>query len=244
MLSPGQNTQKRVVAALIVAGGSGKRMNRSIPKQFIEIGGKSILQYTIERCQDSQYIDQILCALPPEHVETYGQKLMRERQLSKLVTVVAGGDSRHLSVWQGLQALESTVDVVMIHDGVRPFINERIIRESITAAQQHGAAVVGLVPKDTVKLWSADGVERTLDRRNVLIAQTPQTFKKEIIVRAFEHAFQTQSFSTDDAALVEQMGGKVAVVQGDWRNIKITSPEDLIAAKAYLENSGENRSRI
>jgi 2-C-methyl-D-erythritol 4-phosphate cytidylyltransferase len=238
------STQKVVVAAVVVAAGSGKRMSRSLPKQFIEISGKPILQHTLERLQSSQFIDHIVAVIPSDYLDSYGVKMLQDWKMPKLKMVVPGGESRHDSVWHGLEALDEKVDLVMIHDGVRPFLTDRMIRESMQSAQQQGAAIVGLIPRDTIKVIADHFVKKTLNREQLLIVQTPQTFKKEVIVKAYEQAYQTQSFSTDDSALVEQIGCKVAVVEGDWCNIKITSPEDLIVAKAYLESTGENRSRI
>lgn len=230
--------RKSVVAALIVAAGSGTRMERSIPKQFIKLNEKPILRYTLEKFQTCNDIDQIYVILPDEYVKAYRDIFVKKWRISKFTKAVAGGEERHLSVWAGLQALAADVEIVLIHDGVRPFVTHRILKESIAAAELYGAAVVGLMPKDTVKLVRDNKVEKTLDRRDVIFAQTPQTFERDVIVKANMLAFEKKSFSTDDAALVEQSGRTVAVVPGDWKNFKITSPEDLILAKAILEEGG------
>ncbi|MBN1465333.1 2-C-methyl-D-erythritol 4-phosphate cytidylyltransferase [candidate division KSB1 bacterium] len=226
------------VAALIVAAGSGSRMGGAIPKQFIELNGIPILRYTLEKFQTCTAVDQIYIILPKAFM-VYADIFPKEWRIKKFVKAIIGGPERHDSVWAGLQGLAEEVDIVLIHDGVRPFLSHRIIRDSIAAAERCGAAVVGLTPTDTVKYIQRDRVEKTVDRRHVLLAQTPQTFARGVIMDAYRLAKQNESFSTDDAALVEQAGGAVAVVPGDWRNIKITSPEDLIVAQAILD--AENR---
>ncbi len=210
-------------------------MGGATPKQFIEVANKPILQYTLERFKNAAAIDQIYVILNSRYVGEYGAIIENHWRISKLQKIVAGGSERHLSVWAGLQALRKDVEIVLIHDGVRPFVSEQIIDSSIQSAMLHGAAVVGVPPKDTVKLVDDDFVSNTLDRKKLLLAQTPQAFQSDLIFKAYEQAFANNAFATDDAALVENMGRKVAVVAGDWKNIKITSPEDLVVAKAFLE---------
>lgn len=210
-------------------------MGGGIPKQFIEINGKPILRYTLEKFQLCSDIEQIYVILAAEYVNALSEIFVKEWRITKFVRAIVGGAQRYDSVWAGLQHLGEDVDIVMIHDGVRPFVTPRVMRDSIVAAKRCGAAVVGLTPKDTVKYIDHDHVERTMDRQRVLLAQTPQTFARTVIMSAYQIARKNASFSTDDAALVEQSGGVVAVVAGDWKNIKITSPEDLIIAEAFLQ---------
>jgi len=163
-----------------------------MPKQFIELNGKPILRHTLEKFQTSPDIDDLFVILPADCAEQYDTIIRQEWIVTKLVRTIKGGAERHDSVAAGLQAVDESTDIIMIHDGVRPFVSHMILQDSINAANEHGAAVVGLMPKD-------------------------------------------KRFSTDDTALVEQMGYPVAVVEGEWRNIKITSPDDLVIAKAFLE---------
>ncbi|MBN1479585.1 2-C-methyl-D-erythritol 4-phosphate cytidylyltransferase [candidate division KSB1 bacterium] len=230
-----EGKNKPIVAALVVAAGSGSRMGGSTLKQFIKIYDKPILQYTLEKFQAYPHIQHIYTILPEEFVGEYSLVIRNKWKITKFVRAVAGGAERHLSVWAGLQALDAEDKIVMIHDGVRPFVSQRILSESIRAAERYGAAVVGMRPKDTVKQIAKAQVKKTLDRTQIVLAQTPQTFRKEIILRANQFAFKNNSFSTDDAALVEQIGETVTVVPGEWQNIKITSPEDLIIARAYID---------
>jgi 2-C-methyl-D-erythritol 4-phosphate cytidylyltransferase len=226
---------KDTVAVLVVAAGSGKRMGSDVPKQFIEINGKPILRLTLERFQEAELVAQIYVVTSPGLVDHYSKVIINDWQIDKLVDIVSGGTERHHSVWAGLQALHDNADIVLIHDGVRPFVSQEIIGASIQAAKSFGAAVVGVSPKDTVKRVEDEYVSETVDRHTLLLAQTPQAFQKEIILAAYENAFLNDDFSTDDAALVEKLGHKVAVVTGDRKNIKITTPEDLLIAHAFME---------
>ncbi len=223
------------VAAIIVAAGSGKRIGSDIPKQFLEIGGKPILRHTLEKFQSCSDIDEVIVILPDSLADEYASIIRHDWGITKLVQTIKGGAERHHSVAAGLNAIDESVDIILIHDGVRPFVSSRILRDSVKAAYEHGAAVVGLKPKDTVKKVAKGFVSATLPRDSLLLAQTPQTFRRDVILKANTLAFQQKRFSTDDAALVEQMGHPVAVVEGDWRNIKITSPDDLVLAAAFLE---------
>lgn len=226
---------KLKVAAIIVAAGSGKRIGGDVAKQFLVIGGKPILRHTLEKFQSCSDIDSVFVILPESVAEAYESIIRHDWEITKLIQTIGGGTERHYSVAAGLKAVDESVDIILIHDGVRPFVSSRILRDSIKAAHEHGAAVVGLKPKDTVKKVAGGFVDTTLPRDTLVLAQTPQTFRREVILKANELAFQHHRFSTDDAALVEQMGHPVAVVEGDWRNIKITSPDDLVLAKAFFE---------
>lgn len=228
-------TRKKNVAALVVAAGSGTRMGGDVPKQFIEIEGTSILQLTLQKFQRAAQVNFIYVVTNPNCADQYSDIIKKDWGIEKLSAVVAGGVERHDSVWAGLQAIDNSVDIVLIHDGVRPFVSESIIDASISAAQSFGAALVGVTPKDTVKRIRDDCVSDTLDRRELFLAQTPQAFQKKIILAAYEHAFLKGEFSTDDSALVENIGRKVVVVPGDRRNIKITTPEDIYVARAFME---------
>ncbi|RPH96573.1 MAG: 2-C-methyl-D-erythritol 4-phosphate cytidylyltransferase, partial [Calditrichaeota bacterium] len=152
------------VAAVILAGGSGKRMGGALPKQFLELEGKPILQHTLECFNHAEIIDEIYVVLPEAYIKPYEQKLHQQWGITKTKGVVCGGGERHQSVWAGITALPESIDIVMIHDGVRPFVSERILVDSVHAAKQYGAAVVGLMPRDTIKLFEHDKVERTIDR--------------------------------------------------------------------------------
>jgi len=225
---------KNEICAIITAAGSGTRMGGSIAKQYLTLCGKPILQLTCEKFQKHPQIDSIIIVLPPSDCKAYAE-IIQEWKVTKLHKIVPGDSERHLSVWQGIQALPNDAEIVLIHDGVRPLIANDVITKSILAAQEYGAAVVAVPPKDTVKEVNGGVSVNTLNRSGLALAQTPQTFTKSVIRDAFEYAFAHHAFSTDDAALVEQIGRRVQLVWGDARNIKITTPEDLKVAELFIE---------
>jgi len=210
------------VAVIIAAGGSGKRMGR--PKQFLPLAGKAVVEWTIEVFRKIKVVGQIVLAVPEDDLE-------RAKNLG--VTVVAGGEERGDSVKNGLKAVAPDTDIVIIHDGARPLITPDIIEKAISEAKEHGAAVVGVPVKDTIKRVGDDlMIKETVDRQILWQAQTPQVFKYEIITRAYAK----KRSATDDAKLVEDLGIKVKMVMGSYENIKITTPEDLIVAEAILRS--------
>ena len=210
------------VAVIIAAGGSGKRMGR--PKQFLPLAGKAVVEWTIEVFRKIKVVGQIVLAVPEDDLE-------RAKNLG--VTVVAGGEERGDSVKNGLKAVAPDTDIVIIHDGARPLITPDIIEKAISEAKEHGAAVVGVPAKDTIKRVGDDlMIKETVDRQALWQAQTPQVFKYEIITRAYAK----KGSATDDAKLVEDLGIKVKMVMGSYENIKITTPEDLIVAEAILRS--------
>lgn len=230
---------KNRTAALIVAAGEGKRFGGAVNKQFIEIHGKPILYYTLQKFQACPLIDDIVLVLPGNTLAKQTE-IVKSWFLDKVREIVAGGPERHHSVQNGLALLNSDVGWVAIHDGVRPLVTVELIEATIIAAQGNGASIPGVIPRDTIKEIADDRVNATLDRSRLIQVQTPQVFAKEIILRAYQKAFEDQIFNTDDAALVERIGIPVAVVEGDHRNIKVTTPDDLIILDAYLQKEDSN----
>ena len=220
--------------ALIVAAGQGKRFGGAVSKQFVIVGDRPLLWYTLtafERCAE---IDGILVILPAgelgertAEIATWG--------LSKFNAAVAGGEERHDSVFNGLQALGPQAGLVAIHDGARPLITPELISACVRAAEEGGAAIAAVPPKDTIKEAEGGRITATLDRRRLVLVQTPQVFRVDLIRSAYDLALDLGAFSTDDAALVEAVGHPVQVVPGDYRNIKVTSPEDLLFVQACLK---------
>ncbi len=225
---------KTKAAAIIVAAGQGKRFGGATLKQFIEIGGKYVLRHTLEKFAASDAIAELIVVVPPSEVERIDFLCKGEWNTKKLRQVVAGGLERHDSVWAGLQAVSEGVELVAIHDGVRPFVSLETIRIAIEQAEKYEAVAVGVTPKDTIKQVNGEAVVKTLDRSTLIAIQTPQVFRKNLILRAHKRAMADGFFSTDDAALVERLGQTVRIVAGDYRNIKITSPDDLLIAEALL----------
>jgi 2-C-methyl-D-erythritol 4-phosphate cytidylyltransferase len=221
------------VAAIIVAAGKGLRFGGAIRKQFLELAGRPILYHSILPFQNSALVHEIVLVVPSTELDAV-RDLVQPWRMEKIKAIVAGGDERHHSVRNGLQALSAEISIVLIHDGVRPMVEEAMIRRVLEGVDQCGSAVAAVPPKDTVKSGHGGRIEKTLDRRTLLLVQTPQGFRRAIIEQAYDLAFVQQSFSTDDAALVEQMGHPVAAVDGDYRNIKITSSEDLAIAEVLM----------
>ena len=226
---------KHNVEAIILAGGSGRRISGEVSKQYIEVGGRPILRYTCEKFQRCIEIDVITVVVPEGDVERMSRVFTEQWGLDKVHRVVAGGEERIHSVWAALTTLGEDVEIVVIHDGVRPFVNEAHIVSTIETAVEFGAAVVGVPPTETIKRIRDGLIESTPARQSLVVVQTPQTFRKDLIVRAYRHAIAHGIEATDDAMLVELLGEQVRVVQGDYRNIKITLPEDLLLAEAILK---------
>lgn len=224
-------------SAIIVAGGTGKRMGANIPKQLLELGGKTILARTLEpflRCGD---IGRIVIAAA-EAILDEVNAVVRSLASRKEITVVPGGRERQDSVWNGLRALPDADGVVAVHDAVRPFITARLVGECLRAAERHGAVTAARPVKETVKAVADGVVVETLDRSKLWIIQTPQAFQTALLIRAHEEARRDGFAATDDCMLVERLGFPVHIIEGDDMNIKITTPADLRIAGAVLSLFG------
>jgi 2-C-methyl-D-erythritol 4-phosphate cytidylyltransferase / 2-C-methyl-D-erythritol 2,4-cyclodiphosphate synthase len=221
------------VTALIAAGGRGVRLGADRPKQFLEIGGRSILETSVAALAASERISEIVVALPPEHLVDAGKGW---RSIPTPITFVAGGARRQDSVANAFAQSAPHADVILIHDAARPFVTTAMIARTIDAALAHGAAIAAIPARDTVKqaaAASADGshpIRATIPRDSVFLAQTPQAFRRDVLARALQEGQAIDA--TDEAMLVERLGLPVHVVEGDPRNIKITTPEDLADARA------------
>jgi 2-C-methyl-D-erythritol 4-phosphate cytidylyltransferase len=222
--------------ALIPAAGMGRRMGASINKQYLELAGRPILAHTLALFENSPDIDRIIVISPQEETSFCREQVVNRYGFRKVHDIVAGGAERQDSVRNGLAALPGARedDVVLVHDGVRPFMPAALLPEVIATAQQVGGCVVGVPVKDTVKEVSDHRVIGTPERERLWLAQTPQAFPFSVIRRAHDRALAENFRGTDDASLVERLGLPVAMVQGSYRNIKITTPEDLTLAYAFL----------
>ena len=222
-----------MISAIVLAGGRGKRMNYHKSKQFIEIKGKPVLVYTLEKFIYNKSIDEVILVLPEDEVD-YCKKEVLQRYSLKVDRIVIGGKERQDSVFNALEAMEKA-DIVLIHDGARPFINEKIIEEGIKYANIYGAAAPGVTPKDTIKVKNEDNISVDTPDRNMLVAvQTPQCFKYDEIYQCHRKIKEENAIVTDDTSVVERYGHKVYLYQGDYTNIKITTPEDLILAERLI----------
>jgi len=220
------------VAAIIVAGGIGRRMGGDVPKQYLAVGGIPILARTIAAFQREEVVDEIVLVAPQQDLYMVAEDIVDAHRLEKVRRVVAGGATRQDSTAAGLAAVEGDHTVVLVHDGVRPFIRGEIIRRAATVACDQGAALVAVPVVDTIKRANAatEAVE-TIPRETLWAAQTPQAFRIGLLRRAIDRARADGVQATDEAMLVERLGIPVPIVSGDAENIKITVPEDLIRAE-------------
>jgi 2-C-methyl-D-erythritol 4-phosphate cytidylyltransferase len=227
------------VIALVPAAGMGKRMGADINKQYLLLAGKPIVAHTLQVLQDAPFIDDVYVIVPEAEIPFCREHVVERYSLTKVRAIVAGGSERQYSVMNGLQALTGADvdDVVMIHDGVRPFVSLPVLEKSVETAREMGGALVAVPVKDTVKIVKDGVVRETPLRDSLWLAQTPQVFRYSVIMAAHEIAAAERYLGTDDASLVEWMGKDVHIVLGDYRNIKITTPEDLIMAEAFLHGS-------
>jgi 2-C-methyl-D-erythritol 4-phosphate cytidylyltransferase len=226
-----------MAVALIVAGGKGLRMNMKARKQYLELDGQTVLQRTLSAFNQCEDIESIVLVVPPEDIDYCHKDVIGTLELAKKVQVAGGGDERQQSVYNGLCSMNVSPDeVVVIHDGVRPFIEKELIQSCIDAAKETGAAILAVPVSDTIKMAAHDGtIETTVDRECLWAAQTPQAFRYDWIRQAHETALTDKIAVTDDASLVEHIGYPVKLVTGSRRNIKITTPEDLAIASALIQ---------
>ena len=222
--------------AIVLAAGQGKRMHSKIQKQFLEIGGKPILYYSMECFQKSPLIQDIILVTGEDMISYCQSEIVEKYGFTKVCKVTAGGKERYDSVYAGLLCCQDT-DYVYIHDGARPFVTEEMIQRGYEAVKRTNACVMGMPSKDTVKLADPSGyIKETPDRKIVWNIQTPQIFSYDLIRGAYESIRKKDmSNGTDDAMVVEQeTGTKILLVEGSYQNIKITTPEDLAVAEAFL----------
>jgi 2-C-methyl-D-erythritol 4-phosphate cytidylyltransferase len=225
--------------ALIPAAGMGKRMGAAINKQYLLLNGMPIVAHTIALFEHAPFIDDIYLVTPEPEIPYCREQVVERYAFAKVRNIVPGGAERQHSVLNGLRAVADARDddVVLIHDGVRPLVPVHVLERALEAAAEHDAALVAVPAKDTVKIV-ADGIVReTPPRENIWLAQTPQAFRYGVIRAAHEAADAERFLGTDDSMLVERLGREVHIVPGDYRNIKITTPEDLILAEAFLRGT-------
>jgi len=227
------------VCAIIAAAGSGSRMGIDFNKQFIKVNDKPILYYTLNAFEKNSSVDNIIITAKQNEIAFIEEEIIFKYKLSKVSAVIAGGKERQDSVFNALKYLDD-FDIVLIHDGARPFVSQKIIEEGILYAIKFGAAACGVKPKDTIKLRAQNGFSGgTLNRDELFSVQTPQCFRYELILKAHEKAFEQGIKYTDDTAVVESLGESVYLYQGSYENIKITTPEDLIFANRIVEEKNK-----
>lgn len=225
------------IAAVIVAGGSGKRMGTFIKKQFIKLMDKEVLAYTIEAFNQMEEISEIVVVVGMEDINKVKEEIIQKYGYHKVSQVVAGGKERQDSVYNGLMATSKQTEYVMIHDGARPFISENVLKRAIEDTIKYKATIVAVPVKDTIKEVNHEAhiVEKTPEREKLWMVQTPQSFKRSLLIEAYEAAKREALKVTDDSMIVEAYGQKVHVVLGDYTNIKITTPDDLEIGESILK---------
>lgn len=220
---------------VIVAAGTGSRMNMGINKQFIKLEEKEIIAYTIEKFYNNSNIEDIVVVVKEDESEFFKKEIL-DKYNFKNIKIAYGGKERQDSVYNGLKSLDKKCDIVLIHDGARPFVSDKIIDNCIEEVKEHKAIVVGVPVKDTIKIIDNDKNIVDTPNRSVLWAvQTPQTFDYNILIDAYKDAFKSGFYGTDDAMLVERIGYKVKMVEGSYNNIKITTQEDLSVGSQILK---------
>ena len=229
--------EKQKYTAIVLAAGSGKRMNSKVHKQSLIIQDRPVLYYSLKAFEDSA-VDEIVLVVGKGEEKFCRKEIVDKYGISKVKAIVEGGKERYHSVFEGLKQT-SDADYVLIHDGARPFVNQDIIRRCMQEVQKYQACVVGMPVKDTIKIADEEGyAKQTPDRKNVWMIQTPQTFSYALIYEAYEEMLKTEDTAiTDDAMVLERIKGKKSkLIEGSYRNIKITTPEDLLIANVYLQH--------
>jgi 2-C-methyl-D-erythritol 4-phosphate cytidylyltransferase/2-C-methyl-D-erythritol 2,4-cyclodiphosphate synthase len=222
------------IAAIIAAAGSSKRMGSGINKQYIKIGNQTVIVRSIMAFSEDPTFDEIIVVIREDEMDFFKTEFIGKGLFSKKIILASGGAERQDSVYNAIKMLGEDIDIVLIHDGARPLIGQETINQVISKTVEMGAAAPGVAVKDTIKIVDADLISETPDRSSMVSIQTPQGFKKDIIVRAFEKAFEDGYYGNDETVLLERIKEKVYIVRGDYSNIKITTMEDVAICKALL----------
>jgi 2-C-methyl-D-erythritol 4-phosphate cytidylyltransferase len=225
-------------AAIIAAAGLGRRMQQDTPKTYLQLAGKPILIHTLEVFEKVPEVHEVLVVVHPEDLEFCQEEVIDPYPLKKVLRLVPGGKERQDSVYHALKVLKkeaADLDVILVHDGVRPLVDPALVRKVVAAARRHGGAILGIPCQDTLKRVNSNGVVvDTVDRQELWQVQTPQAFQAALLWRAYQEAMERGFYATDEAALVEALGETVVVVPGTCLNLKITTPDDLKIAEAIL----------
>lgn len=232
--------------AIVLAAGSGSRMHTGTKKQFLELCGKPMVVYSLEAFEQNANISSIVMVVGKEDLE-YALQLCLLYQIRKVKQIVEGGDMRFRSVYNGLKSVPEGTDYVLIHDGARPLLSQNLINQCCSTVVMSRACVAGVPVKDTIKVVDDNGFAvQTVERAHLWAVQTPQAFSAPLLTEAYGKLFETiaayhsdERVITDDAVIVESMTDcRVRIVQGDYHNIKVTTPEDLVIAEAFLREGG------
>jgi 2-C-methyl-D-erythritol 4-phosphate cytidylyltransferase len=224
------------ICAVIPAGGAGRRFASTVPKQFVKLDGVPIIIHTLNVFDRCRSIDRIVLASHALWIEEL-KNLIEKYNIKKVHDIIPGGEERYISVLNALSSAAAlNSDYIMVHDAVRPFASDDLITRTAEACSESGAAIPALPPKETLKEVSEDRVVKTLRRCDIVSVQTPQAFRRDILVKAYEDLPEDKSNITDDASLVERAGYEVRVIRGEERNIKITTKFDIEIAEMFLKS--------
>lgn len=225
-----------MISAIVLAAGSGNRMKSKTAKQFIQVGGHPLIYYALKTFEAS-IVDEIIVVTRKEDIDYFRKEIIEKYHFTKVRKVVAGGKERFNSVENGIKACDRRNKIVMIHDGARPFVSNKMILDSISATRRYKACTVAVPVKDTIKIVDKEGFgESTPDRSTLYQIQTPQTFDRELLLEAYDRLRASGDRDiTDDTMIVERyMDQRVKIIEGSYENIKVTTPEDLLVATALL----------
>lgn len=229
-----------MISVIIPAAGQGKRFGAGKNKAFVSLAGKTILERTVAAFSDLPGVSEIIIVIAPDELDEI-KRQVKFYPRQDIIKAVAGGSERQYSVENALAAIRDDAEIVLIHDGARPLISRRVIHQVIKAVRDNSAAIVAVPVKDTIKVVDSGGfVTSTPVRSELWAVQTPQGFKRSLLIQAYKKAREENFLGTDDSSLVERLGIPVKIVPGEYENIKITTPEDLPIAKMILT---ENRER-
>ena len=225
-----------MATSIFPAAGQSRRMKSATNKNFLEIDGQPILLHTLLKFSKSDKIDRLIVAAAVDEVE-FVEEMLNSAEGLKPFQVVVGGSERQYSIANALKLVSDDCDVVLVHDAARPLVSVETINSVVEAAKICGGAIAAVPEKNTIKVIDDNGfVVDTPQRSKLISVQTPQGFKREIIMQAYEQAERDNFLGTDDASLVERLGCKVKIVKSDYKNIKITTPEDILIAEAFLRS--------
>lgn len=224
------------ICAIILAAGSGKRMGANVNKQFLSLGEKPVLYHTLKAFHSHGLIDSIIVVAAESETQYVKEEIVEKYNFHKVNKIATGGSERQHSVYKGLMAAEG-VDIVLIHDGARPFVSHEVIENGIAYAGRYGASACGVVPKDTIKVRNSEGFSiNTPERKSLFAVQTPQCFKYDLIRDCHERIQHENIIVTDDTMVVERYGHSVYLYDGSYENIKITTSEDMHIAEMILKS--------
>lgn len=222
-------------SAIVVAGGRGTRMESKINKVYMDISGKQTIVRVLEAFEENRFINEIILVVNERDIDYCREQFEGKAEYQKLKEIVIGGKRRQDSVANGLKMVSNQAEIVLVHDGARPLVTHEIIERSIEGAFKYDAVITAVRVKDTIKVADNNGfICDTPERKSLWAVQTPQVFKKELLVEAYKKARDFNIEATDDAMLVERLGYTVRIIEGSYENIKITTPEDIAVAEAIL----------